>query len=39
MGIGKSYTKHELKKGVESFSDDILEVLSNNSYKYNVRRF
>jgi hypothetical protein len=39
MGIGKSYTKHELEKGVESFSEDILEVLSNSSYIYNVRRF
>ena len=39
MGIGKSFTKHELLKGVESFSDDILEVLSNKTYLYNVRRF
>ena len=39
MGIGKSFTKYELQKGVESFSDDILEVLSNQSYMYNVRRF
>lgn len=39
MGIGKSYTKHELKKGVESFSDDILKVLSDKTYIYNVRRY
>ena len=39
MGIGKSFTKHELQKGIDSFSDDILEVLSNKSYIYNVRRF